>query len=66
MSAIPSPRSNPNEPDWVALVRSQVETLRFGVVQVVVHDGRVIQSERTEKLRLPSGGTETSREKISL
>jgi hypothetical protein len=39
-------------PDWVALVREKVESLRFGVVQLVVHDGRVTQIERTEKTRL--------------
>ena len=41
-------------PDWIALVREKVEGLRFGVVQLVVHDGRVTQIERTEKTRLPS------------
>jgi hypothetical protein len=39
-------------PDWIALVREKVEGLRFGVVQLVVHDGRVTQIERTEKTRL--------------
>jgi hypothetical protein len=39
-------------PDWLALVREKVEGLRFGVVQLVVHDGRVTQIERTEKTRL--------------
>jgi hypothetical protein len=41
-------------PDWLALVREKVETLRFGVVQLTVHDGRVTQIERTEKTRLSS------------
>jgi hypothetical protein len=41
-------------PDWIALVREKVEGLRFGVVQLTVHDGRVTQIERTEKTRLPS------------
>ena len=45
--------SNP-PPDWIALVREKVEGLRFGVVQLVVHDGRVTQIERTEKTRLPA------------
>ena len=45
--------SNPT-PDWIALVREKVEGLRFGVGQLVVHDGRVTQIERTEKTRLPS------------
>jgi hypothetical protein len=40
-------------PEWVSVVREKVETLRFGVVQLVVHDGRVTQIERTEKTRLP-------------
>ena len=47
-SEIPEPL-----PDWLALVREKVEGLRFGVVQLVVHDGRVTQIERTEKTRLP-------------
>ncbi|HEY4302042.1 MAG TPA: YezD family protein [Candidatus Didemnitutus sp.] len=41
-------------PDWLRIVRQKVETLRFGVVQLVVHDGRVTQIERTEKTRLSS------------
>ena len=40
------------EPSWVRLVQGQVEAIRFGVVQIVVHDSRVVQIERTEKLRL--------------
>lgn len=39
------------EPQWLSALRQQVEGLRFGVVQVVVHDGRVVQIERTEKTR---------------
>ncbi len=39
-------------PDWLRVVQQKVETLRFGVVQLVVHDGRVTQIERTEKTRL--------------
>jgi hypothetical protein len=40
------------EPSWVRLVQGQVEAIRFGVVQIIVHDSRVVQIERTEKLRL--------------
>jgi hypothetical protein len=40
------------EPSWVRLVQGKVEAMRFGVVQIVVHDSRVVQIERTEKLRL--------------
>jgi hypothetical protein len=45
-------------PDWIELVRQKVESLRFGVVQLVVHDGRVTQIERTEKTRLPANRDE--------
>ena len=40
------------ESSWGRLVQGQVEAMRFGVVQIVVHDSRVVQIERTEKLRL--------------
>jgi hypothetical protein len=45
-------------PDWIEIVRQKVESLRFGVVQLVVHDGRVTQIERTEKTRLPASRDE--------
>ncbi len=41
-------------PDWIALGREKAEGLRYGVVQLVVHEGRVTQIERTEKNRLPT------------
>ena len=43
----------PVVPDWVSLVREKVAGLRFGLVQLIVHDGRVTQIECTEKTRLP-------------
>jgi hypothetical protein len=49
-----------NPPDWIALVREKVEGLRYGVVQLVVHDGRVTQIERTEKTRLSGATTRDS------
>ena len=39
-------------PDRIGLVRETVIGLRYGVVQLMVHDGRVTQIERTEKTRL--------------
>ena len=47
------PQSSPDErPEWLRVVQQKVETLRYGVVQLVVHDGRVTQIERTEKTRI--------------
>ncbi len=33
--------------NWIEVVAKQVGSLRFGVVQIVVHDSRVAQIERT-------------------
>ncbi len=35
-------------------MREKVESLRYGVVQIVIHDSRVTQIERTEKTRIES------------
>ncbi len=40
--------------EWLKVVRRQVGSLRFGVVQVVVHESRVVQIEKTEKIRFES------------
>jgi len=37
---------------WLGLVSQQIGSLRYGVVEIVVQDGRVIQIEKTERLRL--------------
>ena len=53
-------KSNPadvataGQPAWFELVRDRVSGLRFGVVQIVIHDGRVTQVESTERVRLPA------------
>ena len=39
--------------DWIDIVRRKVEAMRFGSVQIIVHEGRVTQVESTEKTRLP-------------
>ena len=47
-------------PEWLELVKQQVGSLRFGVVQIVVHDSQVTQVEKTERVRVdkprPSAG----------
>ena len=40
------------QPDWLAVVRQQVGSLNYGVVQIVVHDSQVTQIEKTERVRL--------------
>jgi hypothetical protein len=43
--------------EWLRVVQQKVESLRYGVVQLVVHDGRVTQIERTEKTRIGAPDT---------
>ena len=38
--------------DWLAVVRDKVSAMRFGSVQITVHDGRVTQVESNEKTRI--------------
>jgi hypothetical protein len=40
------------KPDWLEIVRQQVGSLRYGVVEIVVHDSQVTQIEKTERVRL--------------
>ncbi len=50
----PDSSSSPNTselPPWLRTVLAQVEGLQFGVVQITVHDSRVVQVERTERVR---------------
>ncbi len=40
------------QPGWLEIVRRQVGTLRYGMVQIVVHDSQVTQIDKTERVRL--------------
>ena len=39
-------------PEWLELVKRQVDSLRYGAVQIIIHDARVTQVEKTERMRL--------------
>jgi hypothetical protein len=40
---------------WIEIIRRKVGAMRFGSVQLTIHDGRVTQVEATEKVRLQAG-----------
>jgi hypothetical protein len=42
---------------WLKVVESKVAALRFGSVQIIVHEGRVTQVESTEKFRFAARRT---------
>jgi hypothetical protein len=47
------------QPGWLEIVRRQVGSLRYGVVQIVVHDSQVTQIDKTERVRLDKPGVQT-------
>jgi len=46
------PHQDDKSTEWLEVVRKQVESLRYGTVVIIVHDGQVTRIERTERLRL--------------
>ncbi len=40
-----------DQPTWLEPLLHAVRQLRFGSVEITVHDGRIVQIERKEKLR---------------
>jgi len=36
---------------WLELIAESVKGIQYGSVQIVIHDGRIVQIERTEKRR---------------
>jgi hypothetical protein len=52
-----APPSTPVPEAWLSVVAEQLKGLHFGVVQIVVHDSKVVQIERTERTRfeVPQG-----------
>ena len=61
MITLPVPMSaatdEPETESWLDIVRQKVGAMRFGSVQIIVHEGRVTQVESTEKTRLPGDVT---------
>jgi hypothetical protein len=47
----PSENTLASEDDWLDVVKQKVAKLRFGSIQITVHDGRVTQVESVEKTR---------------
>jgi len=70
MSQLPTlPVAQPTGPDDLPLpqallreLRQALRSIRYGAVQLVIHDGRVVQLERHEKVRFDGDGTEHKRQ----
>ena len=48
----------PISPALLQELRRALRSIRYGTIELVIHDGRVVQLERTEKIRLDHGLTE--------
>ncbi len=57
----PSQEQSAADSGWLDLVRQHVGSLRYGIVQVIVHDGHVTQIEKTERVRLDNRDRKTGR-----
>ncbi len=49
-----------NTTEWIEVVTKNVQAMRFGVVLISVHESRVVQIEKTEKVRLERRDTKDS------
>jgi hypothetical protein len=47
-------RASDETDEVIAILREALQTVRFGSVEFVIHDGRVVQIDRKEKLRFLS------------
>ena len=52
MSLIQQKAPAGGDTQWLELVVQNIKSLHYGVVEIVVHDSRVIQIEKTERMRL--------------
>ena len=57
--------SGPADGDWGRLVRRAVQGLRYGSVEVLVHDGRVVQVETRQKVRFADDRSTDERRRIT-
>ena len=46
------PVNGGSDSQWLEIVTRNVKSLRYGVVEIIIHDSRVIQIEKTERVRL--------------
>ena len=42
---------NVNEQIWLERIAKTIEGIKFGTVQIIIHNGKIMQIEKTEKLR---------------
>ena len=53
---------NDKNSDWLQIVRQHVEPLNYGSVEIVIHDSRIVQIDKTQRWRLPEATPARRRE----
>jgi hypothetical protein len=48
-------------PDLEQQILRAIKAVRYGSVEIIIHDSTVVQIERKEKIRLDTDGTENRR-----
>jgi hypothetical protein len=51
MNSKPQPRPEPQTLP-IEAIQEAVESIRYGVVQLIIQDGRIVQIDKTERIRL--------------
>ena len=46
--------------NWIEVTKEKLGGLKYGQILLTVHDGRVVQIEKTEKTRLESSSSKTN------
>ena len=46
---------------WLEKITDAVNGLKYGTVQIIVHDGRIVQIERTERFRFEGSSASDNR-----
>ncbi len=59
---MPAAADASRSPAWLRAVERALQALRYGTVQLVVHEGQIVRIERVERIRLtePSGSLTSS------
>ncbi len=50
---VPPVRNSRSPSAWLPAIQEALKGLRYGHIQIVIHDGDVVRVEKVERIRLP-------------
>ena len=45
-------RNEDLQENWIAEIAAALKEIKFGAVEIIIHNGRIVQIEKKEKIRL--------------